>query len=73
MKLSELPANKIHPGIEVYDDILSSSGTIVKVGALIGEQTKIWILWDFDTTFETVAEELQHCLYHLYEDEYEVE
>lgn len=73
MKLSELSPNKVHVGIEVYDDVLSSSGIVVKVGDLNGDQTKVWILWDFDTTFETVAEDLQNCLYHLYEDDHEAE
>lgn len=73
MKLNELPANKVRVGIEVYDDILASSGVVVKVGAFDGERTKVWILWDCDTTFETIAEELECCDYHLYEDEHEVE
>lgn len=68
MKLCELPANKVHVGIEVYDDILSSSGVIVKVGVFDDEKTKVWILWDLDTTFETITEELECCDYHLYGD-----
>lgn len=73
MKLNELPANKVHVGIEVYDDILASSGVVVKVGTFDGDQTKVWILWDLEATFETIAEELERCDYYLYKDEHELE
>lgn len=73
MKLSELSPNKVRVGIEVYDDIRSSSGVVVNVGAFDGEKTKVWILWDFDRTFEVIAEELERCDYYLYKDEHEVE
>lgn len=73
MKLNELPTNNVHVGIEVYDDILSSSGVIVKVGAFDGEKTKVWILWDFDTAFEAIVEDLEGCDYHMYEVENEAE
>ena len=73
MKLLELPANKVRAGIEVYDDVLSCSGEVVKVGEPNGGNTKVWILWEFETTFEAIVEDLERCDYHVYEDENEAE